>query len=102
LVALERPCWGFFEEHDMTDPQAKPRRARRVIRLHQLPDYLGNKTTQNEELVRLGLLHPFALSPGGRSKVVTEDEVVELQEHAQVAGSLEALIANAKRTKAVA
>ncbi len=84
----------------MSDPQAKPRRAQRVIRLHQLTDYLGNKTTQNEELIRLGLLHPFSLSPGGRSKVVTEDEVIELQEHAMAAGSLDALIAKAKRAHA--
>jgi hypothetical protein len=81
----------------MTAPQKKPKRAKRVIRLNQLPHYLGNGQTQNRELVELGLLHPFSLSPGGRSKVVTEDEVIELQEEAEAAGSLEALIANVKQ-----
>jgi hypothetical protein len=80
----------------MTHPQSKPRRAKRVIRLNRLPDYLGNKPTMNDELVRLGLLHPFSLSPGGRSKCVTEDEVVDLQEAAIEAGSLEALVAQAR------
>jgi hypothetical protein len=80
----------------MTSPQPKPRRAARVIRLNQLPHYLGNKQTNNDELVRLGLLHPFSLSPGGRSKVVTEDEVIELQEIAKEAGSLEALVVKAR------
>jgi hypothetical protein len=81
----------------MTAPQKKPRRAKRVIRLNQLPHYLGNKETQNAELIRLGLLHTFSLSPGGRSKVVYEDEVIELQEAAETAGSLDALIAEHKR-----
>ena len=80
----------------MTLPQQKPRRARRVIRLNQLPAFLGNKQTQNEELDSLGLLHPFSLSPGGRSKVVFEDEVVVLQKQGKAAGSLEALINQAK------
>jgi hypothetical protein len=88
----------------MTAPQKQAKRAKRVIRLNQLPHYLGNKETQNAELVRLGLLQPFSLSPGGRSKVVTEDEVVGLQEAAEKAGSLEALIdeAKQKRDKAAA
>jgi hypothetical protein len=81
----------------MTLPQKKPKSAKPVIRLNHLPRFLGNKETQNAELVRLGLLHPFSLSPGGRSKVVYEDEVIELQEAAEKAGSLEALIANAKQ-----
>jgi hypothetical protein len=83
----------------MTEPQKKPRRAQRVIRLNRLPDYLGNKETQNAELVRLGLLKTFSLSPGGRSKVVTEDNVIELQEAAIEAGSLEALIEKTKRQR---
>ncbi len=83
----------------MTAPQAKPRRAQRVIRLNQLPQYLGNKQTQNDELVRLGLLHPFSLSPGGRSKVVTEDEVLALQDAAKKAGSIEALVVAACKAK---
>jgi len=84
----------------MTAPQSKPRRAQRVIRLNRLPEYLGNKQTMNDELVRLGLLHPFSLSPGGRSKCVTEDEVIALQEAAMKAGSLDALVARAKREQA--
>jgi hypothetical protein len=77
-------------------PHPKPRRAKRVIRLHKLPDYLGNKQTMNDVLIDLGLLHPFSMSPGGRSQVVTEDEVIELQEAAMEAGSLEALVAKAR------
>jgi hypothetical protein len=80
----------------MTSPQPKPRRAQRVIRLNQLPHFLGNKQTNNDELVRLGLLHPFSLSPGGRSKCVTEDEIIMLQEAAMAAGSLGALVAKAR------
>jgi hypothetical protein len=84
----------------MTLPQPKPRRAKRVVRLNQLHLYTGNKQTQNDELVRLGLLHTFSLSPGGRSKVVDEDEIIRLQEAAREAGSLEALIAQARKDKA--
>jgi hypothetical protein len=80
----------------MTLPQAKPRRAKRVIRLNQLPHFLGNRQTMNDELVRLGLLHPYSMSPGGRSKVVDEDEVIDLQEAAKEAGSLEALVTKAR------
>lgn len=83
----------------MTAPQKKPKRALRVIRLNRLSDFLGNKQTQNEELVRLGLLRTFSLSPGGRSKCVTEANVIELQEAALAAGSLEALIARAKQER---
>jgi hypothetical protein len=80
----------------MTQPQEKVRRASRVIRLHMLEKFTGNRQTQNDELVRLGLLHPYSLSPGGRSKVVDEDEVIELQVAAKKAGSLEALIARVR------
>ncbi len=83
----------------MTAPQLKPRRARRVVRLNQLHLYTGNKTTQNDELVRLGLLHTYSLSPGGRSKVVDEDELIALQEAAKAAGSIAALIAAARKAK---
>jgi hypothetical protein len=83
----------------MTAPQPKPKRAKRVIRFHKLPDYLGNKQSQNEELARLGLLRKFSMSPGGRSQVVTEDNVIELQEEAEEAGSLEALIEKYKQTE---
>ena len=84
----------------MTLPQAKLRRANRVVRLNQLHLYTGNKQTQNDELVRLGLLHTYSLSPGGRSKVVDEDEVIALQEAAKQAGSLDALIAKVKAKSA--
>jgi hypothetical protein len=80
----------------MTSPQAKPRRAKRVIRLNRLPEFLGNKQTINDELIRLGLLHPYSMSTGGRSKVVDEDEVIDLQEAARAAGSLEALVIKAR------
>jgi hypothetical protein len=80
----------------MTQPQGKVRRASRVIRLHMLGQFTGSRQTQNDELVRLGLLHPYSLSPGGRSKVVDEDEVIELQDAAKKAGSLEALIARVR------
>ena len=80
----------------MTLPKKKLRRMRRVIRIHKLKDYLGNQQTQNEELIRLGLLRTFSLSPGGRSKCVFEDELIALQEEAEATGSLEALIAKAR------
>lgn len=54
-------------------------RAQRVLRLHQLPDYLGLRRSQISELVKAGLLHPFAITPNGRPKVVLEDEVAALQ-----------------------
>jgi len=80
----------------MTQPPEKVRRPSRVIRLHRLGEFTGNRQTQNDELVRLGLLHPYSLSPGGRSKVVDENEVIELQDAAKRAGSLEALIARVR------
>jgi hypothetical protein len=85
----------------MTQSQKKPRRASRVIRLHKLGEYTGNQQTQNDELVRLGLLHPFSLSPGGRSKVVDEEEIIALQDAAKDAGSLEALIAKVRAEREV-
>ena len=57
-------------------------RAKRVIRLHELPAFLGVKRSQIAEAVRAGLLHPFTVIPGGRSKCVTEDEVAALQQQA--------------------
>jgi hypothetical protein len=86
----------------MTQSQPKLRRARRVVRLNQLHHYTGNKQTQNDELIRLGLLRTYSLSPGGRSKVVDEDEVIALQEAAKEAGSLEALVAKAKAKQSAA
>jgi hypothetical protein len=86
----------------MTLPQPKPRRAKRVIRVGRLGDYTGNKPTQSAALVKqlteLGLLHPYSMSPGGRAKIIDEDEIIALQEAAREAGSLEALIAKVRRS----
>ena len=57
-------------------------RAKRVIRLHELPAFLGVKRSQISEAIRTGVLHPFTVIPGGRSKCVTEDEVAALQQQA--------------------
>ena len=57
-------------------------RARRVIRLSQLPQYLGVQRSAIEELIKRGVLRPFNLTVGGRSKVVFEDEIAALQEQA--------------------
>ena len=56
--------------------------AMRVIRLHELPTFLGVRRSQISEAIRAGLLHPFTVIPGGRSKVVTEAEVIALQQRA--------------------
>jgi predicted DNA-binding transcriptional regulator AlpA len=57
-------------------------RAERVIRLHELPAFLGVKRSQINEAIRAGLLHPISVIPGGRSKCVTESEVIALQQQA--------------------
>jgi hypothetical protein len=54
-------------------------RARKVLRLHQLPNFLGLQRSQINELVKVGLLHPFKPYPSARAQVVLEDEIVELQ-----------------------
>jgi len=36
-------------------------RAKRVIRLHELPAFLGVKRSQISEAIRAGLLHPFTV-----------------------------------------
>jgi predicted DNA-binding transcriptional regulator AlpA len=60
----------------------EPRRARRVIRLHELPAFVGVRRSQIDEAIKQGLLHPY--SPfGGRAMVVDEDEVAALQERAK-------------------
>jgi hypothetical protein len=80
----------------MSDPVKHPCRAQHVVRLSQLSAYTGNKQTINDELVRLGLFKPFSMSPGGRNKVVTEQNIAEVQEAAQEAGNIDALIAKLK------
>jgi hypothetical protein len=71
----------------------------RVIRLHELPTFLGVRRSQISEAIRAGLLHPFTVIPGGRSKVVTEAEVIALQQRAEAAAAAEA--AKAAATKSV-
>ena len=70
-------------------------RARPVIRLHRVQDFLGLKHSQIGELVEMGLLHPFKPYPGARAQVVFEDEVAALQ-----ASGVEAARAAAEATKA--
>jgi len=64
------------ERHGTARPQ-------KVIRLARLPEFLGVQRSVINEMVKRGLLNPFNLSGGGRSKVVTEAEVIELQTKAQ-------------------
>jgi hypothetical protein len=65
------------------------KRARRVIRLAELPQYLGVQRSAIQHMVDAGLLHPFSIT-GRRAKVVTEDEVAELQERAKAKAEAEA------------
>jgi hypothetical protein len=46
-----------------------------------LPAFLGLERTAIQRLVDEGRLHPFSIS-GRRAKVVTEDEIAELQAEA--------------------
>ena len=73
--------------------------AMQVIRLHELPTFLGVRRSQISEAIRAGLLHPFTVIPGGRSKVVTEAEVIALQQRAmaEVAAAAEAAKATAAK-----
>jgi predicted DNA-binding transcriptional regulator AlpA len=57
-------------------------RAERVIRLHELPAFLGVRRSQVNEAIKKGLLHPRPAYPGARAQVVTETEVVALQQQA--------------------
>jgi hypothetical protein len=70
--------------------------AMRVIRLHELPTFLGVRRSQISEAIRAGLLHPFTVIPGGRSKVVTEAEVIALQQRAMAEAAAAAEAATAK------
>ena len=59
-------------------------RAKRVVRLSALSQYLGVGRTAIQNMIDAGLLHPFCpTGKGGRAKVVFEDEVAELQEMAK-------------------
>jgi len=69
--------------------------AMRVIRLHELPAFLGVRRSQINEAVRAGWLHPFTPIPGGRGKVVTEAEVIALQQQAMAEAAAAAEAAKA-------
>jgi len=75
--------------------------AMRVIRLHELPAFLGVRRSQINEAVRAGWLHPFTPIPGGRGKVVTEAEVIALQQRAMAEAAAAAEPANAEAAKPV-
>jgi hypothetical protein len=55
-------------------------RAQRVIRLRDLPEFVGVSRTMIQDMIDRGLLHPFNLTGRGRSKCVLESEVAELQQ----------------------
>jgi hypothetical protein len=63
------------------EPPTKLTRPQRVIRLSKLPQYLGVEKSIIRTMIAEGRLVPFNLS-GGRSKVVFESEVIELQKKA--------------------
>jgi len=63
-----------------------PSRPSKVIRLSRLPQFLGVERTAIQLLVQQGKLHPFSIT-GQRAKVVTEDEVIELQQRAKAAAA---------------
>jgi predicted DNA-binding transcriptional regulator AlpA len=65
-------------------------RAQHVIRLHRLPDYLGVSRSMIQDMIDRGLLHPFNLTGRGRSKVVLESEVAQLQADALAKAKVEA------------
>ena len=71
-----------------------------VVRIAELEKYTGNKRTQNEELIRLGVFTPFSMGPGGRSKVIPASQIVAAQKAAQAAGGLAALIGKLKQERA--
>ena len=66
-------------------------RPQRVIRLHALPAYLGVTRSAIDLMVRRGQLHPFSIT-GRRAKVVSEDEIAQLQERAKAKAKPEAIL----------
>jgi hypothetical protein len=62
----------------------------RVIRVGELPLYLGLKRSQICEAIKAGWLHPFTPVPGARAKVVTEAEVIALQQRAMTEAAVAA------------
>jgi len=71
-------------------PHKQTRGLKRVIRLHLLGPYLGCTKSAVAELIKQGKLHPYSLSPGGRARVVDEDEVVRYQEEQRAKARAEA------------
>ncbi len=64
----------------MSDPNMTPR-LNRVIRLAELPKYVGLKRTQIDALIRRGEVpKPIRLSEGGRAKAWLEHEIVAWQQ----------------------
>jgi predicted DNA-binding transcriptional regulator AlpA len=68
-------------------------RAERVIRLHELPAFLGVRRSQINEAIKKGLLHPRPAYPGARAQVVGESEVVALQQQAAAEAAAKAVAA---------
>jgi hypothetical protein len=57
----------------------KYKEPRPVIRVRDLPGFLGVQRTQIDLLVKSGVLKPFSMSPGGRASVVFAEDVAQLQ-----------------------
>jgi predicted DNA-binding transcriptional regulator AlpA len=57
-------------------------RAERVIRLCELSAYLGVRKSQIHEAIKAKRLHPRPAMPGSRAMVVSESEVIALQQQA--------------------
>jgi hypothetical protein len=74
-----------------TEQPHKTTRARKVIRLARLPEFLGVKRSAIQDMIKRRLLNPFSPT-GSRAQVVFEDEVAQLQENARAE-------AKAKRTQ---
>jgi predicted DNA-binding transcriptional regulator AlpA len=74
-------------------------RPQRVIRLHALPAYLGVTRSAIDLMVKRGQLHPFSIT-GRRAKVVSEDEILQLQEAAKAKAKAEAIVDDDDATEA--
>jgi excisionase family DNA binding protein len=59
----------------------EPRRPKRVIRRHRLPDFLGCSRSTIDRWVKEGRLTPYLTGP--RTVVFDEDEVLALQDAAK-------------------
>jgi hypothetical protein len=96
------PAYATFDCVRAIDPfiatMAISASAQRVIRVCELPLYLGLKKSQIAEAIKAGWLHPFTPLPGARAKVVTEAEVIALQQR----GMIEAAAAATAPVKEIA